>query len=403
MVNLPLRVVSLPLRVVRVELLPFIYYRKIKIIMNRGKKLIELSPNYTVSMAKVLTDVVVGDSVSARKLLYTALSLVNPKDIELEAEFPACREWAIKNNSILAGMTPDNIIENDTYVSILGIERFYELNPDKMAFTVDYTSFINTWYSDKEKRNHHKSLQATAAVAHNMGIGQVDKLKYGNGTRVVTGSIPIFRSIKIIGYDEIIIKLNPDFMPYIVLLNQIFIGMGFLSFPVQYMIGQEKVAGMAMTAFALRNFRIDKPASQPYRVDIASLRAQTGCEKKYPVWADFKKSMIEKGITSVNEDENSDLEIELVSTEKRGKNISHVNFRFKSESFKSIKKATPQQLNYLNKKTAEKKPSKPIVTEKKESNPEYKFTSNFKSDSDDQLDSHKNAFLTKFVTTKRKK
>lgn len=372
--------------------------------MSKGKKLIELSPNYTISMAKVLTDVVVGDSVSARKLLYTALSLVNPKDIELELAFADCRDWAIKNNSILAGMTPDNIIENDSYVSILGIERFYELNPDKMAFTVDYNSFINTWYSDKEKRNHHKSLQTTAAVAHNMGIGQVDKLKYGNGTRVVTGSIPIFRSIKIIGYDEIIIKLNPDFMPYIVLLNQIFIGMGFLSFPVQYMIGQEKVAGMAMTAFALRNFRIDKPASQTYRVDMASLRAQTGCEKKYPVWADFKKSMIEKGITSVNEDENSDLEIELVSTEKRGKNISHVNFRFTSESFKSIKKATPQQLNYLNKKTTKDIPktksTKPLKTEP----PEYSFQRDFRPDTNNKIsiETEKNNFLKKVKINRKK-
>jgi hypothetical protein len=109
--------------------------------------------------------------------------------------------------------------------------------------------------------------------------------------------------------------------------------------------------------------------------------------------------MIEKGITSVNEDENSDLEIELVSTEKRGKNISHVNFRFISESFKSIKKATPQQLNYLNKKTAKETP-KTKSTEP----PEFSFKRDFKPDTNNNIsiETEKNKFLKKAKINRKK-
>ena len=310
--------------------------------------MLELSEDYTVSMSKILTEVTASDSLYCRRFLFSALSLLNPLEIELERDLAACKLWVVKNDAKFQGMSEQDIAHNDLDVTIAAIEHFYEQNPDKLKFEIDYVSFIQLWEKDgAKKENYKKALLKAAESSKSMGFGRTSRLMRDDKIVKVTKSMTVFRSIEVIGLQKIVVKLNPDFMPYLVLLNQVFIGSGYTSFPLSYLTGKNSVSAIVMASFALRIFRAGKGVSQVFEFDIPTLRHLLCCEQKYPVYKDFRKYVLVKGISGINEDKSGGFTMEIVGEKRSGRSVSHIQFKITSESLNSKTQKSEKQKQYL--------------------------------------------------------
>jgi hypothetical protein len=314
------------------------------------EKMFELSNDYVFSISKILTDVASNDTVLARRFLYTALAAFNPWDSAVECEIEKNIYWIMTNDDNYKDMSDADLSKNKELITIAGIERFFDNNQSQCCFNVSYKSFVEVWSSASAPKDAQASIRRAAKSAVSMAYGRTNELvKNGKKTKI-TEAMPVFKKIKVVGLTSVQIQLNSSFMPYLVLLTEVF-GRGYDKFPIRFLSGKKSISALIMTIFVLRYFVAGDGEKQILRFDVRSLRRILGCENKYPIWKEFRRSIIDRGIKDITwkKDDNKDItesnddngfSIKVIdeARNKQGNKTTHVTFEILSKELNAKKR-----------------------------------------------------------------
>jgi plasmid replication initiation protein len=306
----------------------------------------ELQPDYLIASSKLLADVTSCDSVWGRRLLLSALAVLNPKDPNLCSAFATMLTWVETNDPKFNKMTVSELKQNSDAINMAAVVRYYDLSPDGRTFVFDYRQFIGFWENSTNSKKYHTTIRDSAERAMGMNYAHAYEIVKGKKTRAVNKFVNVFSMIEVDGFETITVKLVADFMPYLVFLNKEFTKNGYASFPIMHVIGKKSVAALIMSQLALRMFKLNGGRTQSFTFDMPLLRQLTGCEDTYTDASHFRKRIVEKGIKEINEDENGGfkMEIDAEKTKKRGKKITHLTFKVTSESLNVRVLKTPKQV-----------------------------------------------------------
>jgi hypothetical protein len=315
----------------------------------------ELSNDYVFSISKILTDVASKDTLLARRFFYTALAAYNPWDKNAVNGIEKSISWVIANDDDYRDMDKDDLERNREIITIAGIERYFNINQKECCFNVCYKSFVDVWFEDTTPRNAYSNITRAADTAVSMTYGRTNERFVNGKERKVHEAMPVFKKITIDGMNSVKIELNSSFMPYLVLLTELF-GVGYSKFPIRFLSGKKSIASLIMTVFVLRYFVAGGGDEQIFRFDVKTLRRILGCENKYPVFRELKRSIIDKGIKEIEKSEDNGFKIEIVPSnrDRHGNQTTHITFKIVSEELNTKQILTDEQRNVINNKKQEK-------------------------------------------------
>ncbi|WP_210499345.1 replication initiation protein [Vibrio crassostreae] len=310
---------------------------------------------HVVSHSKAIT-ALENSSKTITQLVYSVLGAINPKDEVLEKEvaekyLPLAKEKKIER----FGEEVENDLDFEQECMIEAIKRYYSDKSELCEFEFEighFTSFWSNYFKvddegelvvDDEmaiqQMNPKKKLRSAIATFHKNNPSFKKNVAFTNGTSEES-NVMVFTDMKLarrkhtekkILVDTVAVTVNPSFMPYLVMLRDVFKQANYVMIPIRFLAGKSDVA-MSVLQLLITNY---VKQGQSIHLTLDEFREGTGyTSESYKVYKYLKRNIIKKALDEINEDPRINIEVE---ENRYGRKVESLTFKIFSDSLDAAK------------------------------------------------------------------
>ncbi len=288
-----------------------------------------LPSNAKASFSNVLLNLSSDTTPVQYRLYYEALAKFNTNNQEVIQQI---RDDAYneKNRLIKEHLDSGKDIEtlelDDTQILINSVKNYYFRFTDKRTLKISFKNHVNFWSNVKNPDGQYGIIKK--GLDNLLSITHIAEFKNPDGSRSLK-RINVFsqdtKTIGMNGTDSFELVLNADFVPYLVMLTEIYKDAGYTSIPVALLRNKRYESSFAILNLLLRSYRKNGKKTQPFNYSIDFFRHHTDTKEKYKTFKDLRVWYIEPAVREISADPNMDLK---VSFEKTGRKYTNVIFVF---------------------------------------------------------------------------
>lgn len=288
-----------------------------------------LPENAIASLSNVLVNLSSDTTPTQFRLFYSALGLFNNSNQETLNKI---REDAqselikLKELHIEKGLDPETFRVDETKVLKTAVQNYYFRFADKRTFKFDFKELVEFWSDVKSYNSQYTVIKN--ALDDILKVVYIAEFKDEDGAKIVK-RINVFsedstRSLK--GVESVELVLNTDFIPYLVMLNEIYVGIGYTTIPIYLLQNKRRESSFSILNFLLRHYKKNAAKkTQAFKFKIEEFRRATDTENKYQQFKDLRVRYIEPAVEEIDDDPNMSLK---VSFQKTGRTFTHISFVF---------------------------------------------------------------------------
>ncbi|HCE4999432.1 TPA: replication initiation protein [Vibrio parahaemolyticus] len=288
-----------------------------------------LPSNAKASFSNVLLNLSSDTTPVQYRLYYEALAKFNTNNQEViqqirddaYAEMDRQREEHIKS-----GQSLDTLELDEATILTNSVKNYYFRFTDKRTLKISFKNHVNYWSNVKNSDGQYGVIKK--GLDNLLSITHIAEFKNPDGTRTLK-RINVFsqdtKTIGLNGTDSIELILNADFVPFLVMLTEIYKGAGYTSIPVALLRNKRYESSFAILNLLLRYYKKAGKKSQAFKFDLETFRKHTDTQNKYKTFKDLRVWYIEPAVKEISNDPNMNLE---VSFSKTGRKYTHVSFVF---------------------------------------------------------------------------
>lgn len=246
------------------------------------------------------------------------------KQIEGQLSFDFCldtRKYVVAANTLITGKHTLKL--NSTKLIRCAIMQIEKDDKELKPYIVTVKELAN--FLGVSESNLYRDVESiTDDITRNPVV--IRDIENGKTTRFI--KIPWVRRCEYVADVGIALQLNEDLKPYLLGLKEYY-----TQYQLEEIMAMKSVYGIRLFEIILSKIMSsDIYVDRKYEVTISvqELRECCNCEESYPLFADFKKRVIEPAIKSINQETLYDISC---SYQKKGKKVVAVDFCLISKYF----------------------------------------------------------------------
>ena len=329
-----------------------------------------------------------------QQFVLSALSALNPiPSEELDAKLQKAREQVIAIE--YPDVAPEHLELMSDVLWVQAIAYHYTANMDECRFSFAYADYVKFWEGEDANvlGSYTKLSKAAQTVVKTTMTRKYEVYTASGRKRKDTEAFSLVSNVRIKGTSEVVVQINPSFMPYLIKLTEVFAELGYTRLPVAMLRCRKTVSELGLMQFIIKKFNSNKGSKQDISISVEDFRAECGIKGYENNFRDFNFKWLKPAVKAINKHkvEGERVSVEL-TTQKKGRNVVGLNFHVESQDlldFKNKKKSGNPEIQKKHNVNGAKdtlkgkrrpKPKKPVGTPKHLAEPELMDLSELVSD-----------------------
>lgn len=254
-----------------------------------------MKENATALISRMLVSIGSDTTLWQQRVLFSALGAFNQYDKELHEEikvFDSQRKISSQLKLGLSGLGSEWEVEENRE----SIAKYFHENITKCDLRMDIAGFCKYWLDSDTKWNHVKNIKDIEGIR---STGYTYRYTDSEGNESLE-TVSVFSTVKLHGNECISLRINPDFMPYIIFFNNALLKAGYTKVPLGLLKCSSSQNTFNFTAMILRHLNKNKANIQTFVVSIDDIREYTCTTHKYQDYKDLKRYVIDRALRDIN-------------------------------------------------------------------------------------------------------